>query len=204
MNIAIGYNTSHYAWMFRSGLIKKLIEAGHSVIVIAPADKYSFNFKSIGARHINLNMKMNKNPFSDIAIGVGFYKIFKDEAVDVFLGYTIKPNVYGSIAAHILGVRVVNNIAGLGATFINDGITTRVVKVLYKIALAKSFRVFFQNKDDMAMFVKERIVKSENIDLLPGSGIDLNKYQPAQDRMPSHEFKFLLIARVLWDKGVLE
>jgi hypothetical protein len=79
MKIAIGYNTSHYAWMFRSNLITKLINVGHSVIVIAPTDKYSDNFESIGARHIDLKIKMDKNPFSDLIILMGFYKILKRE-----------------------------------------------------------------------------------------------------------------------------
>ncbi len=204
MKIAIGYNTSHYAWMFRASLIKKLIEIGHSVVVIAPTDRYSDNFKRIGAKHIHININMNKNPFSDFAIGITFYKLLKKEGVEVFLGYTIKPNIYGSIAAQMLDIKVLNNIAGLGSTFINNGITTRIVKLLYKISLAKSYRVFFQNKDDMEMFVTERIVEARNTDLLPGSGVDLKKYTPAPFRNPSDEFRFLLIARMLWDKGVME
>lgn len=204
MKIAIGYNTSHYAWMFRSNLILRLVESGHSVTVISPEDKYSFRFNEIGAKHIHLPMKMNKNPFSDACIALGFYKILKRERIDCFLGYTIKPNIYGSLAAHALGVGVINNIAGLGVTFINDGITTRIVKILYKISLKKSKKVFFQNKDDMKLFVDEGVVGLDNIDLLPGSGIDLDKYRPVLRANESDKFNFLLIARMLWDKGVME
>jgi glycosyltransferase involved in cell wall biosynthesis len=204
MKIAIGYNTSHYAWMFRSNLIMKLVNAGHSVVVIAPTDEDADKFESIGARHIDLKIKMDKNPFSDLIILMGFYKILKREDIDIFLGYTIKPNIYGSIASHFLGIKVINNIAGLGTTFINDGMATKIIKVLYKLAVTKSYKVFFQNKDDMAMFVEEGIVNHDKIDLLPGSGVDLKKFFPVALRKHGDEFRFLLIARMLWDKGVME
>jgi glycosyltransferase involved in cell wall biosynthesis len=204
MRIAIGCNTSQYAWMSRSTLIVNIINAGHTVFVIAPKDKYSHKFESIGAKFIDLPMRMNKNPISDIAIFLKFYMVLKKEGIELFLGYTIKPNIYGSLASHLLGVKVINNIAGLGTTFISENFTTQIVRFLYKLALAKSNKVFFQNNDDLDLFVENRLVKYETADLLPGSGVDLIKYVPTPQDIPTANFKFLLIARILWDKGIAE
>lgn len=204
MKIAIGYNTSYYAWMFRSNLIKLLIDAGHSVVVFAPKDEYSVKLEDLGVKFVHIPMKMNRNPFSDLALMVRFIRILKIERVDLYLGYTIKPNIYGSLAAHLLGIKVINNIAGLGSTFINDGFTTIIVKTLYRMSLASSLKVFFQNNDDMELFIEQGIVRHKNIDLLPGSGVDLKKFKPLQFRDPTQQFRFLLVARMLWDKGVME
>ena len=204
MKIAIGYNTSHYAWMFRENLIKKLIEKGNIVIIIAPLDEYSINFEKIGVKHIDIKIKMNRNIFSDINIIKDFFKIFKKENVDIYLGYTIKPNIYGSIAAYLLGIKIINNIAGLGSTFINRSITTVVVQYLYKIALFKSDTVFFQNKDDLNLFLEKKIIKHKNFDLIPGSGVDLIKYNELVFKKPENNFIFLLIGRILFEKGIRE
>jgi glycosyltransferase involved in cell wall biosynthesis len=123
------------------------------------------------------------------------------------LGYTVKPNVYGSLAAHFLGIPVINNIAGLGATFIRPNWLTYVVCFLYRISLTRSRKVFFQNQDDREMFARKGLVKQEQTDCLPGSGVDLAKFAPSTSSDApdaSSKFQFLLIARMLWDKGVWE
>lgn len=204
MKIAIGCNTSRYAWFFRGSLIRELIGAGHSVVVVAPEDEYSSKLKDIQAKHVHLQMKMNKNPVGDIAIYQGFKKIFKHENPDAYLGYTVKPNVYGSLAAQRLNIPVINNIAGLGYTFINKGITTRVVKLLYKLALKKSHKVFFQNTDDLDLFKRHNLVGHERVDLLPGSGVDLEKFSVAPQQHSDSTCNFLMIARLIREKGILE
>ena len=123
----------------------------------------------------------------------------------VYLGYTAKPNIFGSLAANSLGIPVVNNITGLGAGFISQGLVTRIMKRLYRVALARSGMVFFQNPDDAALFRDEGIIRHERTGLLPGSGVDIARF--AQAPMPARQgrrFRFLLIARMLRDKGVVE
>jgi glycosyltransferase involved in cell wall biosynthesis len=121
---------------------------------------------------------------------------------NVFLGYTVKPNIYGSIAAHLLDIPVINNIAGLGAVFIKDGWITRLVRGLYWFALSRSKRVFFQNEDDRALFIEGDLLDCEITDRLPGSGIDLNHFSSIEMLPSESSVRFLLIARMLWDKGV--
>lgn len=206
MKIAIANNTSHYAWMFRSNLITKLIENGHVVTVIAPFDSYANKIEALSAKYVHLSMKMNKNPFSDLLLVAKFHNILKREDIEIYLGYTIKPNIYGSLAAQALGIPTINNITGLGATFIKNGLITRLVKFLYRMALKRSAKVFFQNNDDLSLFINENIIFHKRYDLLPGSGIDLVKYTPlfGHNNGGSLNIKFLLVARMLWDKGIGE
>jgi glycosyltransferase involved in cell wall biosynthesis len=134
-----------------------------------------------------------------------FLKLLHRERPDVFLGYTVKPNVYGSIASHVLGIPVVNNISGLGTAFIRNNWLTRLVRWLYKVALSRSHHVFFQNNEDLQMFVELGLVASKIVSRLPGSGINLTAF-PFTPLTSSSEspLVLLLVARLLWDKGVGE
>lgn len=143
------------------------------------------------------------NPLKDFILLLKLWQILRKETPDVYLGYTVKPNVYGSLAAKALGIGVINNIAGLGSVFIRAGFLAKLVCLLYKIALWRSQTIFFQNPDDKALFIKLGLVNPQICDLLPGSGIDLQKFQPVP--LPQNKrFRFLMIGRMLRDKGVFE
>lgn len=203
--ILIAYNTAHYALLMRSKLIHRLQEEGFSVSVIAPTDKYSSKLEEMGVLFIDLPMRMNKNPFTDLVLMFRFRNELKKLMPSVFLGFTAKPNIFGGLAAISLGIPTVNNISGLGAVFDSQGFSSRVMQVLYKFALFKSSMVFFQNPDDAMLFVNQGVVKHMRYDTLPGSGVDLTYFgwtpMPACD---GRKFRFLLIARMLRDKGVEE
>jgi glycosyltransferase involved in cell wall biosynthesis len=143
------------------------------------------------------------NPGRDLLLLARFFNLMRSVRPDLFLGYTVKPNIYGSMAAHVLRIPVINNIAGLGTVFIKRGFLNQLVRGLYRISLSRSMRVFFQNDDDRQLFLSGALVCDSITDRLPGSGIDLMKFQPAS--LPArHDVRFLLIARMLWDKGVGE
>jgi glycosyltransferase involved in cell wall biosynthesis len=125
------------------------------------------------------------------------------------LGFTIKPNIYGSLVAHAIGIPVINNIAGLGAVFIKKGWLRWFVTTLYRLALRRSKKVFFQNSDDQKMFTEAGLVRKSCATLLPGSGIDLEHFSSRVQVVDfsggrTRRFQFLLHARMLWDKGVGE
>lgn len=207
MKIVICINTAWNLVNFRAGLIRALVEAGHEVVAVAPHDEYAAALESLGCRYVALPMDNGgTRPVQDALLLWRFWRLLRRERPDVYLGYTVKPNVYGSLAAHWLGITVINNIAGLGAVFIKGGWLVRVVQGLYRAALGRSAKVFFQNGDDWQMFVHGGLVKPETTDLLPGSGIDLQRFQPVP--LPcttdSSAVRFLLIARMLRDKGVVE
>lgn len=208
MKIVICLNTAWNLVNFRAGLIRALIAAGHEVVAVAPADKYSESLNALGCRFVPLHMENGgTNPMQDALLTWRFVRLFAHERPDVYLGYTVKPNVYGSLAAHMLRIPVVNNIAGLGAVFIRDGWLVRVVRWLYRTALKRSAKVFFQNDDDRQLFLSGGLVRAEVTDLLPGSGIDLQRFTPGQTPLAhdgDSKFRFLLIARMLRDKGVGE
>lgn len=204
--IAIGYNTCHYAWLLRSNLIRALMDTGYAVMVVAPADAYTARLVDMGVIHVDLPMAMNTNPVSDVILFLRFYQRLRSYRPKIYLGFTIKPNVYGSLAAHALGIPVINNIAGLGAMFIKQSWLTRVVKQLYRLGLSRSAKVFFQNEDDRELFIRSNLVASDITDRLPGSGVDLQRFsfRPVAHAAQPGLTVFLLIARMLWDKGIGE
>lgn len=204
--VIISINTAWNLVNFRAGLIRALVEDGFEVVAAAPTDDFAPQLAALGARYVDLPMDNGgTNPVRDAQLWWRFRQLFKAERPDVYLGYTVKPNVYGSMAAHSLGIPVVNNIAGLGAVFISQSPVTKVVKQLYRTALKRSAHVFFQNPDDRGLFVDEGLVAKGVTSLIPGSGIDLNRFYPLADRgVPGEQMCFLLIARMLWDKGVGE
>jgi glycosyltransferase involved in cell wall biosynthesis len=145
------------------------------------------------------------SPAQDLLVLWRYWRALRAIKPAIFLGYTAKPNIYGSIAAHALGIPVINNVAGLGTAFIKKGLLTTIVSSLYRLAFARSATVFFQNEEDRINFVQQKIVNAAQSKLLPGSGIDVAAFVPSRPVNPSKtEFAFLLIARMLWDKGIGE
>lgn len=204
--IVISINTAWNIYNFRSGLIKALVSNGYQVVAVAPDDDYSPRLKELGCRVINMPMDNNgTHPGRDLSLLMRYFRVLREEMPLAYLGYTIKPNVYGSIAAHVLRIPVINNIAGLGATFIKNNLLTCLVRGLYKVALCRSHQIFFQNADDQHLFIKTGLVRAEQTDRLPGSGIDLTRYSPTPPApLQDRSFRFLMVSRVLKDKGVEE
>ena len=204
VKVAIALNTAWNLVNFRSGLIKALVSRGYEVVAVAPEDGYASQLQTLGCRYLPLPMdNKGTHPGRDLLLLVRFFTLMRAEKPDVFLGYTVKPNVYGSLAAHALRIPVINNVAGLGTVFIKGGWLNQLVRGLYRIALSRSAKVFFQNDDDRRLFVSGGLVSETVTDRLPGSGVDLVKFRPSP--LPArHVVRFLLIARMLWDKGVGE
>jgi glycosyltransferase involved in cell wall biosynthesis len=147
------------------------------------------------------------HPANDFLLLWRYFWLLNTEKPDLCLFYTVKPNVYGSLASSLCSIPFINNVTGLGAVFIQEGWLKWFVSELYKLAFRNSNRVFFQNKDDLGLFLLNKLVKVEWTDVLPGSGINLHRFTPSYDadrKSLSSPFRFLLIARMLKDKGVVE
>jgi glycosyltransferase involved in cell wall biosynthesis len=204
IKIVIVSNTSWSLFNFRLSIARSLKENGNEVVLIAPYDEYSKRLEKEFEYHdIYMNNK-GTNPKEDIKTTIDFYKLYKQIKPDVVLHYTIKPNIYGTIACNLLGIQTVNNIAGLGTLFIKQNFVTKIAKWLYKYSQSKADKIFFQNSDDYEMFTNEGLVEKSKGDVLPGSGVDTNKFLPIEHVKEDDKFRFLLIARMLWDKGVGE
>ncbi|MER9299913.1 glycosyltransferase family 4 protein [Mesorhizobium sp. M0621] len=204
--IIISINTSWNVVNFRKGLIEAMQSHGYDVVIAAPRDEYSSLISAMGCRHVELEMdNSGTSPLRDMVLLWRYWRLLRRERPLAFVGFTIKPNVFGSIAANLNGVPVINNISGLGTAFVRGGLLLRIAKALYRVALARSKMVFFQNDDDRTLFVDERLVRQEQTGLLPGSGIDLVRFALSSEAPSrSDAIVFLLVARLLWDKGVGE
>ena len=201
--IAIVVNNSWYAWNMRANLGFAFQNEGYKVVFICPYDKYSENIKEhFEYVDIEINSK-GTNPIEDLKTIYRYYKTYKEVKPDIVLQYTIKPNIYGTISASMLNIRTINNIAGLGTLFIKQNFVTKIAKWLYKVSQRKATKIFFQNQDDFKMFVDEELVQKEKCNVLPGSGVDIEKFKPVK-KEDDGTFRFLLISRMLWAKGIQE
>ena len=206
--ILISINTAWNLLNFRSGLIHELISSGFEVICAAPKDKYVAGLKLLGCCFVHLEIdNQGTHPVRDFLLLWRYWRLLKTEKPDLCLFYTVKPNVYGSLASTICGIPFINNVSGLGAVFIQGGWLKRFVSLLYRLAFRNSNQIFFQNRDDLGLFLENKLVKIELTNLLPGSGINLHRFTPVDDadlKPRTSQFRFLLIARMLKDKGVVE
>ena len=202
--MVVSANSSWNIVNFRSGLIRAIGHAGYEPIVIAPFDEAcNRRLAELGVEHIDVPVQRSGlNPLADVALLLRYRTIVRQLRPAAFLGFTIKPNIYGCLAARSLGIPAIANISGLGTVFSDDGWLMRLALRLYRIALGGAHRVFFQNPDDRMEFISRGIVGEEQAGLLPGSGVDLQQFAPAP--LPPNGPVFLLVARLLVDKGVRE
>lgn len=202
--VVVCVNTSWNIYNFRLNLARAIKKSGYEVILVAPYDKYSELLKQEFEYHDIYISNKGTNPKEDLKTLIEFYKLYKKIKPDIVLNYTIKPNIYGNIACKLLGINTINNISGLGTVFINENLVTKIAKFLYKFSLKTSSKVFFQNNEDKELFIKSKLVSKNKCDVLPGSGVDTDKFSPIVYTKEDKIFRFLLIARILWDKGIAE
>lgn len=204
MTIGIVINTAWNIYNFRSGIIRHLISEGHEVVAIAPHDDYVGKLEEMGCRFHGLPMSgSGVNPFSDLLLLWHLTRIIKKERIEALLTYTIKPNVYGSIAARLQGIPVICNVSGLGTTFVWNNLVSKIAIFLYNISVRKASHVFFQNPEDQGLFLSKIPVPEQRVGLLKGSGIDLERFT-ATPKAPNKEPIFLMVGRLLVEKGAYE
>ena len=205
--IAIVVNTSWNIYNFRGGLVRSLMREGARVIGVAPPDEYSDRLSTdlqitfVPLRRLN---RKGTNPAQDLALTVELARIYRRYRVDTVLHYTIKPVIYGSLAARLVGVDNISTLTGLGYAFITPGVVNRVVKRLYRQALRNASWTYFQNADDRTLFLAQGLVAMQHSGVIAGSGINTERFapMPAPDEIAA--LSFLFIGRLLYDKGVVE
>ena len=194
---------------FRLDLMLEMIHLGHQVIAIGneSVEKWSKILQPYGIEYRYVRMQRNGlNPVRDFFSFVQLVKLLKKEKPDRVFTSQAKMVLYGGLAAFCLGIREVYPlIAGLGSVFLSSGLKGGILKRIlmsgYRLSLRRSPSVFFQNQDDAAFFVDNRIVSSDRIVFLNGSGVNLEKF--ARQPLPK-AFGFLCVSRLIRDKGVLE
>lgn len=206
MKIAIVLNTTWNVVNFRLPLIRSLISEGHDVCVVSPRDSYVSALESEGIRHVDIYMD-NKgiSPFRDMKTVVSFFKCYVRHRFDLVLHYTVKPVIYGGLVSRVLGIPTISTITGLGTVFIRETLVTRLVRILYWLSQKKAYHIFFQNSDDMALFLRYEMICPELASIVPGSGINTDYFHSVStSKDVSDNHVFLLVARMLRDKGVNE
>jgi glycosyltransferase involved in cell wall biosynthesis len=189
---------------FRPGLIRGLRDAGYEVVVIAPQDpEVEARMRALNLDRVPIRIdRSGVNPWSDLKLLAKYRRLLKHLRPAAYLGYTIKPNIYGSMAAASLGIPALPNVSGLGTAFIRNGLLQHIVTRLYRFGFRHAQVVFFQNAEDRDLFVSRLIVRPRQARVLPGSGVDLDRFAPAP--LTDGPASFLLIGRLLRDKGVAE
>ena len=189
---------------FRSHLVESLARAGWELVVAAPAGETERKRFALPARLVPIEMQRSgMSPIEDFTLLRAYRRLFRAVRPTAYLGWTIKPNLYGALAARAAGVPAILNVSGLGTAFLGGRLLGGFIRLLYKAAFRRAHVVFFQNGDDRALFLEAGLVRAEQARLLPGSGISLTHFAVAP--FPGGDvIRFLLVARLLGDKGVRE
>ena len=138
---------------FRLEVVAALVKEGYNVLVSVPEGDRLSEIEAVGATVIPIKMeKDSTNPIKDFALFCNYRKLIKKTGADIVLTYTIKPNVYGGMAAASLKVPYVANITGLGTALVSKGVLQKIAIILYKIGFSKISKVFFQNEENLAFF----------------------------------------------------
>ncbi|MDY3706235.1 glycosyltransferase family 4 protein [Vagococcus lutrae] len=200
--ILILVNHDLVIYNFRKELVEKLISEGYEVYVSSPNGKRIPELVDMGCKFIETNLNRHgKRPVEEIKL-INFYKKMIREIQPLcVLTYTIKPNIYGAIAARKYDIPCIANITGLGTAVEYKSITQAVTVNLYKYAFRDIHTVFFQNQDNMDFFTDNSISNPKRYELLPGSGVNLNEFKyteyPTNDRI-----NFVFISRIMKEKGI--
>lgn len=197
-------NSDIVIYNFRRELIEKMIKSGYEVYVSLPYSKITEALKDMGCIFINTEINgRGTDIFEDIKLCLEYLKILIKVRPDVVLTYTVKPNIYGGIACRLMKIPYICNVTGLGSGYLKDGLVKKIIKILSRISYKKATKIFFQNTSDMNTLINDNIL-TQNYDLLPGSGVNLERYNLLDYPDKESEVNFSFIARVMKDKGIDE
>ena len=222
--IALVSNTDYSMYYFRLGLIRALLAKRYDVHIVCPDGKYVQEFEKEGVKCHRLYVdRKGTNPFNELRTIWQLLRIFKKERFDLVHTFTIKPNIYGSIAAKFAGVpAIMNSVTGLGYVFIEGGVKRKILRTLvvylHRFAFRFSRKVVFLNDDDFGVFERCKIVDTRKGTVIKSEGVDTDKFSTANvshDKLntlsrelaidkESRRILVTLISRLLWDKGVRE
>jgi len=170
------------------------------------SDSSEVRLQSLNVTIVPIKMdRGGANPVKDFTYLLRLIKVYKRIKPDVVLNYTPKPNIYSSLACQILNISYINTINGLGSGFMSGFPIANIMRLLYKLALRKSKRVFIHNHDDLNYFVKSGLSSSSISSFIPGSGIDVSVYQNDKEREPvPGSLRFLFAGRLNKEKGIYD
>lgn len=200
--------SANAAWNlnYRMGLLRALQDAGFAIVAMVPLDEEVPKLTAAGMEVHSIPFDPHGTaPIAELKLLSRYVSVMQRLKPVAFLGFTPKPNIYGSLAAGLVSARVINNITGLGPVFMKGGPLRTIVGTLYKIALRRSKRVLFQNRESLDLFLSLGLIRGEQARLIPGSGVNLSRFAPTtKGRSAKSGFTFLLASRLIWEKGIGE
>lgn len=203
--LAIVVNQAWVAWKFRARLMGYLRESGWHVVLLT--DTRLGGERLVGCCDELVHVPMTADrvaPWADLVTLATYFRVLCRVRPLVALTFTIKPNIYGSLVCRCLGVPVISNVTGLGSIERSGGVVSAIVRRLYRLAFGGSSWVFFQNAHDAGRMEKRGIAPIGRWSILPGSGVDTQRYRPTGERAQKHGLRFCMMGRLLLDKGVVE
>ncbi|MBQ2444926.1 MAG: glycosyltransferase family 4 protein [Oscillospiraceae bacterium] len=193
---------------FRGDLIKDMIAKGHEVLVVGPNQDYVDDVLALGvSEFIEIPMvKDNTSVSNDLSYLLALRRLMKEKKPDLVFGYTIKPVIYGSIAAKMAGVKHIHAmVTGLGRVYASSGMKAKAVRTVTKLLYKRAFKacdsVIFQNGDDIKQLVEEHYLPLDKTVQVNGSGVNMERF--ARTPLPEKPV-FLMVSRVIREKGVME
>ena len=194
-------NESQWTYNLRLEIIQAILNEKCTVYLAVGSGNRIDELKQMGCKHVDIPVdRHGMNPLKDLKLIKQYKKLIKSIKPDIVFSYTIKPNIYGAIAAKKYHVPFVANITGLGTAVENGGIKQKICVFLYKIAFKKVKKVFFQNTANQQFFIDHKIALGKH-DLLPGSGVNLERFKPLP--YPDQSIiRFVYIGRIMKEKGV--
>lgn len=176
---------------------------GYTIYVLSTGPKEDLNrLNELGYNAIDVGTVV-VNPFKALNYLISLVREIKKINPQIIFSFTIRPNIFGSIVARYLGKKIVSNVTGTGPLIVDNSMLYKTIRLIYKFAFTANQCVFFQNKDDYDYFLTNKYVKDSQAKLLPGSGVDTNYYLPIEKKSDL-PFSFLMISRLIKDKGVVE
>ena len=178
---------------------------GFEVLILSPNDAHVEKLENLGARCFDIEIdSKGKSIFRDLRYLINFYSFVKKTKPSLTINYTIKPVIYGALACSFANARFISVITGLGHVFTEKNFTAKLVSLLYSVSQRKALSVFFLNIQDRDFFLKEGFIRDVPNQVLPGEGVNLQRYRPRPSEVKAKEVTFLLSARMLKEKGVFE
>ena len=200
-------NTTWNIYNFRLNVVRKLLDEDYVVTVIAPVDEYiRYREQYPSVQHINLRQldRDTTNPWKDARLLGELYSIYKEIRPDLILHYTVKPNIYGGLAAAMARIPSVAVVTGLGYPFIHNGLVRKATRELYRLSNRYHRMVIFENKDDQELFIEQHLVNAGRSLSIKGCGVDTNYFYPRENAGQDGKVVFTFIGRLLYDKGIKE
>jgi glycosyltransferase involved in cell wall biosynthesis len=205
--IIIVANTTWNIYNFRLSLLQSLEKRGYQIVVIAPLDEHIIYLNDLkNGSHLPLHRLKRKsmNPLQDMRFLFELLRLYRREQPDLIVHYTIKPNIYGNIAAFLQGIPSIGVVTGLGYSFIHNGWVKKMTDALYRFSFLGAKRVLFENQDDRTLFIENGLSRAEQSIATKGCGVDTNYFQPQPKQRSDNRKVFLFIGRLLYDKGITE